>query len=331
VRLFCLGDEMHQALDARFFKSRVARAYALRTSFGLDRQKSAFRMIHGAGDALPGLTCDVYGDFAVIYAYSRGLVTVGRLCAEALREVVGIKGVVVKVRSRDSAPSQKFKQDVVGETPPDALVVQADGARFEVHLMAALNVGLFTDMRLHRIGLARYARGRKVLNEFSYTGSLSVAAALAGAKSVTSVDLAGGVQKWARENFRLNGINEAPHRFFDEDMSAYLKRAAREGERFDMAIVDPPTVSAARAAAWTMKRDYPELIERTVALLEPDSLLWLSANMRDLGSLTELARGAFADAKRPAQLLEVGGMPPDYPTLPAHPVDRYLQLCLFRV
>src|SRR5262249_21143832 len=158
-----------QALDARFFRERMTRALALRTAFGLDRARSAHRLIHGAGDDLPGLTADVYGDFAVLYAYSRGLFPLGKLCAEALREQLGLRGVVVKLRARDSAPSNKFKQEIVGETPPDAFCVEADGARFEVHLNAALNVGLFTDMREHRVRLARYARGRRVLNLFSYT------------------------------------------------------------------------------------------------------------------------------------------------------------------
>jgi 23S rRNA (cytosine1962-C5)-methyltransferase len=331
VRVYSTSDELYQALDARFFRGRVERAFALRRGFSLDRAVSAHRILHGAGDGVPGLTADLYGDFAVLYAYSKGLVTMGRLCAEALIKVVGVRGVVVKVRARDTAPSQKFKQDVVGEAPPEKLIVVADGARFEVHLLAALNVGLFTDMREHRVGLARYARGRTVLNQFAYTGSLSVAAALAGAGRVTSVDLATGVLNWARENFTLNGLDPGRHRFVAEDMSAYLKRAAREGERFELAIVDPPTVSASRAATWTMKRDYPELITRTLAVLAPDALLWLSANSRDLGSLTELAAKVFAEAKRPAQLLEVGGVPPDYPTLPAQPQDRYLQRCLFRV
>ena len=331
VRVYALEREMVQALDARFVRRRVERASSLRRSFGLDRGRSAHRMIHGAGDGLPGLTCDVYGDFAVVYAYAKGLLVLGRLCAEALREVVGVRGVVVKIRSRDTAPSQKFKQDVVGESPPEKLIIDADGARFEVHLLAALNVGLFTDMREYRVALSRYARGRRVLNEFAYTGTLSVAAAMAGAKSVTSVDLAAGVLNWTRENFSLNGLELSPHRFIAEDMSAYLKRAAREGERFDLAIVDPPTVSASRAATWTMKRDYPELIQRTVALLDPDALLWLSANSRDLGSLTTIAQEAFVASKRTAQLLEVGSVPPDYPTLPAQPQDRYLQRCLFRL
>ena len=100
-----------------------------------------------------------------------------------------------------------------------------------------------------------------------------------------------------------------------------MKKAAREGEKFDVIIVDPPTYSAARAGAWSMRKDYPELIVRTCALLESGGLLWLSANARELPPLPEVARAAFARAQRSAQLLEVGSLPPDYPTLPAQPVE----------
>jgi 23S rRNA (cytosine1962-C5)-methyltransferase len=158
-----------------------------------------------------------------------------------------------------------------------------------------------------------------------------VAAALAGAERVTSVDLSNGVQSWARENFKLNGLDPNDHRFETNEVSAFMKKAARNGDRYDVVIVDPPTYSAARAGAWSMKKDYPDLIVRAVELLPRGGLLWLSANARDLPPLPQLALEAFARAKRPAQLLEVGGLPPDYPTLPGQPSDRYLQVTLFCV
>jgi 23S rRNA (cytosine1962-C5)-methyltransferase len=234
---------------------------------------------------------------------------------------------VLKLRSQDAAQGT-VKQETIGEEPPERLVVQEGGVPYEVHLGSGLNVGLFTDMREHRQRLARFARERAVLNLFSYTASLSVAAARAGARQVTSVDLAAGVQSWARENFRLSGLEAGAHRFETGEVSAFLKKAAREGERYDLIIADPPTYSAARASAWSMKKDYPELIGRAAALLPRGGLLWLSANRRDLPPLPELALDALDRVQRSASLLEQGGLPPDYPTLLAQPQDRYLQVCL---
>ncbi len=330
VRVMSLADEGNTSIDGRFLRARVQRAHALRTTFGLTRERTAHRLINAAGDGLPGLCVDLYGEYAVLYAYSRGLMPTAQKLAEIVREELGLAGVVVKLRARDSAQGP-IKQEVVGTPPPERSIVHEEGIPYEVHLLGGLNVGLFTDMREHRASLSRFVRGKTVLNTFSYTGSLSVAAARAGATQVTSVDLASGVQRWARQNFELSQLPLEDHRFETGEVSAFLKKAARAGQTFDVIIVDPPTYSAARAGAWSMRKDYPDLITRTSALLPSGGLLWLSANSRDLPPLIELAREAFGRTKRFAQLLSFGGLPPDYPTVPAQQHDRYLQVSLFRV
>jgi 23S rRNA (cytosine1962-C5)-methyltransferase len=330
MRVMATADEGYTNLDARFLRTRVQRALALRTHFGLTRQHTSHRVINGAGDGLPGFGADVYGEFAVLYAYSRGLLTLGRTLAELLVEQLGLAGVVLKLRGRDAAQNS-VKQEIVGTAPAERMVVHEEGVPFEVHLLGGLNVGLFTDMREHRSLLHRFVAGKSVLNTFSYTGSLSVAAARAGATTVTSVDLAAGVHRWARTNFELSQLDPNPHRFETQEVTAFFKRAEREGQTFDVIIVDPPTYSAARAGAWSMRKDYPELIARAAALVSSGGLLWLSANARDLPPLPQLARQAFARAKRTGQVISMGGLPPDYPTLPAQPEDRYLQVSLFCV
>lgn len=330
VRVMALAEEGFSAVDARFLRSRLSRALALRAGFGLTRQQTTHRLIHGAGDGLPGIAADIYGDHAVLYAYSRALFGIGKKLAELMLEDVGLTGVVLKLRGRESAKGP-IGTEIVGAKPPDRVVVREEGVPYEVHLSSGLNVGLFTDMREHRASLSRFVRGRRVLNTFSYTGSLSVAAARAGAAHVTSVDLADGVQQWAQANFELSGLNPAAHRFETKEVSAFLDKAARAKELFDVIIVDPPTYSAARAGAWSMRKDYPSLIGRACAVLAPGGLLWLSANSRELPRLPELARDAFARARRFGQLLSLGGLPPDYPTLPSQPEDRYLQVSLFCV
>jgi 23S rRNA (cytosine1962-C5)-methyltransferase len=330
VRVMALAEEGHTSVDSRLLRTRVEHALGLRASFGLARERTAHRVLNGAGDGLPGFTADVYGDHAVLYAYSRGLLGPGRTLAELLVEGLGLAGVVLKLRGRDAAQSS-IKQEVVGAAPTEQMVVLEEGVPFEVHLLSGLNVGLFTDMREHRSQLHRFVAGKSVLNTFSYTGSLSVAAARAGAREVTSVDLASGVQRWARANFELSQLDPSAHRFETVDVMTFMKKAGRDGERFEVIIVDPPTYSAARAGAWSMRKDYPELISRAVTLLPSGGLLWLSANARELPPLPQLARDAFAKAKRSGQVLAVGGLPPDYPTLPAQAEDRYLQVSLFRV
>jgi 23S rRNA (cytosine1962-C5)-methyltransferase len=203
-----------------------------------------------------------------------------------------------------------------------------------VHLRGALNVGLFTDMREHRRNIGRFAAGRRVLNTFAYTGALSVAAARAGASAVTSVDLSGGVLAWARENFRLSGLDGESdrYRFETSDTRRYLERQRGDGAEFDMIILDPPTVSAARASQWSMKKDYPELIALAARLLPAaGGVLWVSGNPRRGPGITEHVVAGVRRAGRRAAVLELGGLPPDYPTPPDWSEARYLEVCLLYV
>jgi 23S rRNA (cytosine1962-C5)-methyltransferase len=332
LRLLARADELVESIDAAFFAGRVERALAMRRGLGLTGDGAAYRLIHGTGDGLSGFAADVFGDWAVVHVYARAFVPFGRALADAILARAGLKGAVVKLRARGAASQGKVRQEIAGSAPPEKLVVQERGLSFEVHLATGLNAGLFTDMREHRHGLARFTAGRAVLNGFAYTGTLSVSSARAGASSVTSVDLSAGVLNWARDNFRLNGLDPGlpMYRFEAEDVARFLQRASRERARYDVILLDPPTFSAARGAAFTIERDYPALIADACRVLSPDGLLWIASNTRDV-SLAAIAEDAVARARRAAQILETGGLPPDYPTVPAQPADRYLQVMLLRV
>ncbi len=332
LRLLARAEEAVDVIGPGLFAARVDRALALRRSLGLVAERAAYRAIHGAGDGLPGFAADVLAPWGVLYVLSRAFLAYGQAIASALVEQAGLRGCVVKVRSRGAASQGRVRQEIVGEAPPEKLVVEERGVPFEVHLDRGMNTGLFTDMRDHRHGLARIAAGKALLNGFSYTGTLSVVAASAAARSVTSVDLSAGVQNWARDNFRLSGLDPdaSGYRFEANDVGRYLDEATRRRQRFDLALLDPPAFSAARGAAFAIDRDYPGLVARACAVLDEGGLLWLACNART-SVLVDLASEGFRLARRRAALLEQGGLPPDHPTLPAQPEDRYLQVALFRL
>jgi len=340
LRVMATPEDGFTAIDGALVGWRVERALRLRRDLGLaaaadDRAAPAatYRLVHGAGDGLPGLTCDVLGPVAVVYAYSPALLPLARQLAEAARGFARLAGAAVKVRARGKAGD--VDQELIGDVP-EALVAHEHGVPFEIHPTAGLNVGLFTDMREQRRGLARFAGGRRVLNLFSYTGALSVACARAGAATVTSVDTSPGVAAWARTNFGLSGLDPAEDggrrwRFEVGDAVRYLARAARERERWDLILIDPPTFSTARGAPWSLDKHYPDLIAQAAAVIPPGGLLWLAANTHELGSLIRLAHKGLRASGRPGAVLEQGGLPPDYPTAAAQPRDRYLQICLLRL
>ncbi len=330
LRMMATAADGFPRIDGALLGWRVERALRWRKALGLPGPDHAYRIVHGAGDGLPGFACDVLGPTAVVYVYGAGLRALGGQLAEAIVGFAQLRGAVVKLRARGGADS--VEQAIVGQSPDDQLVVTEHAVPFEVHPHGGLNHGLFTDMREHRRGLARFVAGARVLNLFSYTGALSVTCARAGAATVTSVDTSAGVQAWAAGNFARSGLTDAKRwRFETGDAVRFLQRAARDKERYDVVLVDPPTFSTARGSPWTLERDYPELIAKAAAVIPADGLLWLAANTHELGSLAKLAHKGLRIANRTGAVLEQGGLPPEYPTLAAQPHDRYLQVCLIRL
>ncbi len=330
LRVMAVLADGFPKIDGALISWRVEKALRWRQQLGLVGPTNAYRIVHGAGDGLPGVTCDVLGTTAVVYAYGDGLKTAGKQVAEAVVGFAKLEGAVVKLRARGGA--SEVTQEIVGKPPSEAMVVTEHDVPFEVHPLGGLNHGLFTDMREQRRGLARFAAGKRVLNLFSYTGALSVTSARAGAASVTSVDTSAGVQAWARGNFGRSGFgNDARWKFETGDAVRFLARAAKDKERYDLVIIDPPTFSTARGAPWTLDRDYPKLIAQAAAVIPSDGVLWLAANTHELGSLAKLAVKGLREAGRAGAIVEQGGLPPEYPTVAAQPHDRYLQICVLRL
>jgi len=331
-----LSRENIERFDEPFFRRRVGAAWRWRQSLGLGTaETSAYRLLNGAGDGVSGFSADVCGDYAVLYSYSRGLRALGRVLAQAICSVVGVQGVVLKTRPRHGAKVSKVQQEVIGDAPPEKYIVHESGIPYEVHLLGGLNVGLFTDMRLHRRDLHALVGDRHVLNLFSYTGSLSVIAARAGAKSVTSVDLAAGVHQWARKNFVLSELqpDSASYRFETSDVGRFLDHEIERGAHYDLVICDPPAVSAVRPSRWSMKNDYAAVIAASVRLLPDDcgGILWLAANARRGPALTRHIEDALRGTECVATVIACGGLPPECPTLLTEPGERYLDVVQLRV
>jgi 23S rRNA (cytosine1962-C5)-methyltransferase len=324
--------EAVRGFDAQFFRDRLARALVVRRLVGLVDGESSYRLLNAEGDGLPGFSVDRFGADAVVCAPSRPLLPFARLLAEATLAMggeIGVRGVVIKVRGKDPQ-DRSHKDEILGEQPPEKYVVTELGAPYELHLRGALNVGLFPDMREQRRNIGRFVVGRRVLNTFAYTGALSVASARAGATAVTSVDLSSGVLAWARENFRLSGFasDDPRFRFEVSDVRRFMQKEVERGTLYDTVILDPPTVSAARASQWSMKRDYPQLIALAAKLLPPSGgILWVSANTRRGPSVLRHVEEGIQLSGRHGALLETGGLPSDFPTPPGWPESRYLEIC----
>lgn len=162
-------------------------------------------------------------------------------------------------------------------------VVHEGGLLFLVNLQAHLDTGLFLDHRLTRARVRDLAKGRRMLNLFAYTGSFSVYAAAGGAASTLSVDMSNTYLVWAGRNLRLNGLETPQHARVRADVFTWLRAAEGEGQRFDLAVLDPPSFSHSKKMLGVLdvQRDHVWLIRQTLRLLSPGGLLLFSTNLRD--------------------------------------------------
>lgn len=334
LRVLAVPSDGLSRIDGALLALRVERALGWRRTLGLVADHAAYRLIHGAGDGLPGFACDVFGRVAVVYAYGEALRPLAHQLAETIAGFGRLSGVVIKSRLRGAASD--VEQTTIGTVSERSDAVEA-GVSYQIHPLGGLNAGLFTDMREHRARITQLASGRRTLNLFSYTGSLGLAAARGGAASVVNVDTSAGVHQWAKVNFAAAGFvaSDPRWRFEVAEASRFLVRAARDRERYDLIIIDPPGASSAGGVGWALGRDYPQLIAKAAAVLERDGLMWLASNAGGVGALTKLAhtglRAQPGAGERAASVVELAGLPPEYPTLVSQPSDRYLQVCLLRL
>ena len=205
---------------------------------------------------------------------------------------------------------------------PLGTVVEENGMRFGLDFAAGYSAGLFIDQRANR-ALVRRDGGRRLLNTFAYTCSFSVAAALAGAETV-SIDLSKKSLERGRANFALNGLEAAGenrHRFYADDVLEVLPRLARKGETFDTIILDPPTFSRGhKGRKFQAEHDLAALLTSALALAAPRAKILLSTNCTRLSrrALETLARFALKGVRRTADFHTE-------PPLPDFPADAGAQ------
>ena len=258
-------------------------------------QTNAVRLFHGAADGLEGLVVERFDDVLIAQLFpGRRLPGEAELtrALERLRRSVGARAVYRKifVSDRAGAPPevalmQASAQPWLGEAVDGQICVVENGLRFMVHPYDGFSVGLFLEHRENRARVRAMAKGLRVLNAFSYTCAFSVAAAAGGAVSVSSVDLSRHYLEWGKQNFHANGMDTQGHWFFCSDVQEFYARARRQQRRYDMIVLDPPTFGRARRPqrAFVLEEQIGALLGGALELLEPEGIILLSTNARQIG------------------------------------------------
>lgn len=162
----------------------------------------------------------------------------------------------------------------------EKIVVSERDLKFKVNLNDYVDTGLFSDHRNTRQMVRELASGKKFLNLYCYTGAFTCYAAMGSAESTVSVDRSLTAINWARENLKLNGFSEDKHSFYRLPTYEFLEKAKKKGQRFDLAIVDPPSFSTSKESrdSFDISDDHPTLLKKVIDVIEEGGTIFFSTN-----------------------------------------------------
>lgn len=325
VRMLAFDDT---PIDAAFFRTRLAEALRLRQTLGLMRpDNTAFRLVHGEGDFLPGLVVDIYGHTAVVQAHSPGMHYSRDVIAQAL---VGLDGAGIRNVYYKSETTLPYKarldpqnQYIVGDFETD--VATENGLKFHVDWLRGQKTGFFVDQRDNRSLLEKYSANRRVLNMFCYTGGFSFYAMRGGATKVCSVDSSAKAVTLTRANVELNFPGDSRHTAVAEDAFKYLE-AMDKGE-YDLIVLDPPAFAKHRSALRNALRGYQRLNALGFEKIAPGGVLFtFSCSQAVTKEQFRLAVfSAAAQTGRRVRILHQLTQPADHPVNIYHPEGEYLK------
>jgi 23S rRNA (cytosine1962-C5)-methyltransferase len=319
------------ALDSAVILEAIERAIERRKALADDPRTDAYRLCHGEGDRVPGVVIDRYGDVAVLRldgdAIARRLEELAD-GAWSLLVARGVRSLGLRVSRRDA---DVRLEPLRGDPPPPTVTVRENGMAMIVDLAHGQKTGAFLDQRDNRARVREVAKGKRVLNLFSYAGGFSIAAALGGSLRTTSVDIAQAAHATAERSMRANDIDPAKHAFVTADSFAFLEAAKIRGETWDLVVSDPPSFAPSEKARPRALASYRKLHAGCAAVLAKGGVLCASSCSSHVGA--EEFAATLDDATLGRDDLAVVGLfgsPSDHPTLPAWPEGRYLKFAILR-
>ena len=324
VRVLSFEDVI---IDRTFWNQRLKMAYDVRKSLNLQRDdNNTFRLVHGEGDFLPGLIIDCYGDTAVMQAHSVGIHRERMVIAEQLVKVMdgSIRNVYYKSETTLTArmAQETENQFLIGDSAADVAV--ENGLRFHVDWLKGQKTGFFVDQRENRSLLEQYAKDRKVLNMFCYTGGFSFYAMRGGAKLVHSVDSSAKAIELTNANVQMNFPDDARHTAYCDDAFRFLNQS---DNTYDLIILDPPAFAKHRGALHNALKGYTRLNARAFEIIKPGGILF-TFSCSQVVSKEQFRMAVFtaaAQSGRRVRILHQLHQPADHPINIYHPEGEYLK------
>ena len=326
-----LTFDKDEAIDQDYYTRRIGEAFRLRKDVGLvdNKETTAYRLIFGEGDSLPGLVVDVYETTAVMQTHSVGMWMDRQKIETALKSVMGDRLKAIYNKSEGTLPYK------AGLNPVNSYVYKAadwaevkeakeNGLIFAPDWEKGQKTGFFVDQRENRALIERYAKGKRVCNMFCYTGGFSLFALRGGAELVHSVDSSERAIELTRHNVERNFPGDNRHDAFAEDAFHYMEHAT---QKYDLMVLDPPAFAKHASVRKNALKAYRRLNAKAMQIIEPGGLLFTfscsQAVSKELFRTTVFSAAAIAG--RNVRILHQLTQPADHPINIYHPEGEYLK------
>ncbi len=343
IRARIISRNANDRFDAAFWERRIRYAWEYRKAV-MGGDISCCRVIFGEADGFPGLTVDRFSNLLSVQILSRGMERLKDLILPLIVKVLRADGQTVdgvferndlSSRALEGLEEYKGWYGLPGEAHPESPVteIRENGIYYAVDVENGQKTGFFLDQKYNRLAVARIAKGRRVLDCFTHTGSFALNAAAGGAERVTAVDVSSTALDMARRNAGRNGLSDKID-FVKADVFDLLPELAGGGKRdYDLIILDPPAFTKSRGTAESAYRGYKEINYRAMSLLPRGGYLCTAScsHFMPMVQFERMLREAAVDAKRELREVETRKQSPDHPILWTAPETEYLKFYIFQV
>ena len=343
IRVRLISRNANDSFDEAFWRRRIRYAWDYRKAV-MGEDVSCCRVIFGEADGFPGLTVDRFNDLLVTQTLSVGMERIKPMLFPLLVEVLRQDGAEIRglferndvaLREREGLAQGKgwFPLSVLPAPESPVTEICENGVYYGVDVENGQKTGFFLDQKYNRRAVAKLAKGRRVLDCFTHTGSFALNAALGGAEGVTAVDVSADAIAMARANAERNGFGDRMA-FLCADVFELLPRLEEQGKKpFDFIILDPPAFTKSRETADSAERGYKEINHRAMRLLPRGGYLATAScsHFMPAERFERMLRAAARDAKVELRQIEARQQAPDHPILWNVPETAYLKFYLFQV
>jgi 23S rRNA (cytosine1962-C5)-methyltransferase len=319
IRVRILHAGKPQTIDAAWWQARLTQALARRAGL-FDATTTGYRLIHGESDGWPGLVLDRYHTTLVLKIYTAAWLPRLDAILALFKEKISCDRIVLRLsRNIQQFAEKRFQLrdgKILFGAPPEGVIFSENGVRFEADVLRGQKTGFFLDQRENRSAVETLARGRRVLNAFSFSGGFSVYAARGGATSVTDLDISAHALESAKRNFALNrdfsGVAACRHETVQADAFAWIERTPL---KFDLIVLDPPSLAKSASEREGAIHAYERLNSHGIQKLARDGILVAgscSAHVSATEFFSAVRRAAVKSGRKFAELKTLQH-PPDHP------------------